>query len=115
MIKMSRPVLVILLLPFLTSQVASHGFPRGYRNSRTWGTGPQRSDKTFNQRRARQFEERMSACSSCTPSQVGEAVCGTDGRTYNDECSLKKAGCKNVRRQGTKSRLSLIICLSISS
>ena len=38
------PLLLILATVF--SMVASHGFFRGYRNGRTWGTGAQRKART---------------------------------------------------------------------
>ena len=118
-LEMSRVFFIFLFLSLSTlvsSQFSRHSFPRGYRNGRAWGTGPQRTAKSFNQRKgeynvywfiannyvlpARQFEEKMSACSSCSPNQLQGAVCGTDGKTYNSECKLKQAGCSNVRRQG---------------
>ena len=38
------PLLLILATVF--SMSASHGFFRGYRNGRTWGTGAQRKART---------------------------------------------------------------------
>ena len=37
----------LLILATLFSLSASHGFFRGYRNSRTWGTGEQRKARTL--------------------------------------------------------------------
>ena len=38
---------VLLFVSTLLSVASSHGFFRGYRNSRTWGTGAQRKARTF--------------------------------------------------------------------
>ena len=45
-LKMTRLGPLLILATFL-SLSASHGFFRGYRNSRTWGTGEQRKARTL--------------------------------------------------------------------
>ena len=45
-LKMTRLGSLLLLVTVL-SLCASHGFFRGYRNSRTWGTGEQRKARTL--------------------------------------------------------------------
>ena len=38
---------ILFILATVCSVIASHGFLRGYRNSRTWGTGAQRKARTL--------------------------------------------------------------------
>ena len=38
---------ILFILSTVCSLIASHGFLRGYRNSRTWGTGAQRKARTL--------------------------------------------------------------------
>merc|ERR1712004_83250 len=103
-IKTMRAVLLLFGSLTLTS-----AFFRGYRNSRTWGTGPQRKViASANQRRARQlFEAEMSSCFSCK-NQLDGPVCGSDGRTYPSACSLKQQSCKMMRRQGRSFQSSML-------
>merc|ERR1711928_12979 len=103
-IKIMRAILLLFGGLALTS-----AFFRGYRNSRTWGTGPQRKViASANQRRARQlFEAEMSSCFSCK-NQLDGPVCGSDGRTYPSACSLKQQSCKMMRRQGRSFQSSML-------
>merc|ERR1712243_434496 len=93
---------LILCLLCLAGSLPVHGLLRGYSNRRSWGLGARRvaKQRDFSQRQARQFQEQMSQCSSCSPLQSQGPVCGTDGNTYSSICQLKKTACKMVSRQG---------------
>ena len=95
-----------LALSLLLGVVSSHGFFRGYKNSRSWGTAGR--SKTMSARRGRQelgFNSLLAPspptpCTCSAREEAGGAVCGTDGVTYTSPCLLRKSVCRHERRQG---------------
>merc|ERR1712107_752673 len=79
---------------------------RGYRNTRTWGTGRQGKLASNNNERYRMgrqiFEGSLaSSCTLCDNSMRSSGpVCGNDGKTYTSICEINTLSCKLIRRQG---------------
>ena len=108
---MTFPTLLLLLCLTTLSlcQKANHGFFRGYKNNRSWGTGSQGQAKT-NVMAARMGRQQggdnslisiMDTICSCSTSEERESLeCGIDGQTYNSVCKLKTSACSMLRRQG---------------
>jgi len=108
MMKMIRLLAIQLIL--IVALDHTSGLLRGYRNSRTWGTGRQgRVSKTFS--RARMGRQQLdisndvaqieNRCNECTILDIESGVvCATDGKNYQNMCQLKQTSCKLLRRQG---------------
>ena len=97
---------VAILLTLVLGLVSSHGFFRGYKNSRSWGTAGKA--KTMSLRRGKQengfnslfFSSPPTPCTCSAREEAGGLVCGTDGVTYTSPCLLRKSVCRQERRQG---------------
>ena len=109
MMKTMQMQMMALALSLLMGIVSSHGFFRGYKNSRSWGTAGQ--SKTMSARRGRQQQELgfnsllpppspPTPCTCTAREEAGGAVCGTDGVTYTSPCLMRKSVCRQERRQG---------------
>ena len=104
---------VLLLQLCLTGlslcQKTNHGFFRGYKNNRSWGTGSQgqaKTDVTAARMGRQQGDVNFlvsaidTSCSCSAGEERASPVCGTDGQTYSSVCEIKSAACSMLKRQG---------------
>ena len=100
-------MLQLVLVPVMLGQMSLHGFPRGYRTSRSWGTTLQGTKGLQGISRMGRQQGDTNSLSiplipcTCSPSEEVEGeVCGTDGKTYSSPCDLRMVACRSERRQG---------------
>ena len=120
---MSTTLVLIVCLASLTEcQISHHGYLRGYKNSRSWGTGSQGRAKQGGEveRMGRQEDQQDSLTAnydssvkpidcSCSPSeQSSGSVCCTDFNTYTSVGQLKSTACRMIRRQGRSFQNALL-------
>ena len=99
----------LCLTGFSLCQKANHGFFRGFKNNKSWGTGSQGlvlTDVTATRMGRQQGDvnslvSTMDTSCYCSASEErASPVCGSDGQTYSSVCGLKTAACSMLKRQG---------------
>jgi hypothetical protein len=123
----TRVLLIVCLASLTVCQISHHGYFRGYKNSRSWGTGSQgRAQQGGEVERMGRLEGDDNSIlasdapsvkpinCSCSPSEEATgSVCGTDFNTYTSVCHLQSTACTRIRRQG-RSFQSALLKLEIS-